>query len=207
MTQETQNIAPVVTPIRSRPPVLSKNARAAMRWLRDMALFYEELQTFVGMLPDDIHPSETTRVPWALQHDERFQNLFRMSQSGAYMTNIPFAECRVAIEMVHDLAKDTFLMVCQHPAYRSFEAMRQYPPFFESTMMYGASLGVEHTVDMGPKMRASRKCSRRNITKSCANGKKKPVHHEGNTASDDEIGNICKAFGLTEDKTVVDPCA
>ena len=77
----------------------NKRAREGLRWLRDMALFYEELQRFLALLPHDAHIEHLTRIPNELLQDARFHNLCKMCQSPTcYMSDIHYDLCGQALE-------------------------------------------------------------------------------------------------------------
>lgn len=54
--------------------------RSSLRWLHDMALFYEELQAFLRTLPADVQIDTLVDVPHHIAEDPSFRNLCRVSR-------------------------------------------------------------------------------------------------------------------------------
>lgn len=192
---------PNTAPKRS-PHMRDKGAREGLRYLRDLAVFMEELQGFLTMLPPDTPPQALVRVPAEITADPRFENLVTMSLAPyAYRSNIPKDSCHKALVAVHDLARETFVAMSMHPVFRNFGAVQANPPFFEQTLLVAATIGVEHDLvssdDAIRKRRKGAKC----ISKACPprkRGKGGSGEPQQEIFSDEEISSIAEAFDYAE---------
>lgn len=174
--------------------IRSKKGKQAIRWLFDMALFYEELQLFIRDLSPNTDASQLVQIPAQVKDDPRFQNLCRVSTECKYVSDIPIKYCRQAVEIVHDLARDTFKTVLSHPTFSTFSGPFHYPPFFEKAMVIGTSLAVEHDIDFDNAIREQRMIN--NKAKRISDRFKK--FKRTNTRNDDEteVEHICEVFGI-----------
>jgi hypothetical protein len=124
-----------------------------MAWLRSMALFCEELQSFVcNEVPRHADASSYTHIPHeAIQKRHLYANLLAAcgwdaSQSPArYMTDIPchVPGCKDAVELVQGLGAETYAVIS---VFRCAEG--NVPPtkelFFEAPLNMCMALGTEH---------------------------------------------------------------
>lgn len=174
--------------------ICSKKGKQAIRWLFDMALFYEELQLFICDLPPNTDASQLVQIPAQVKDDPRFQNLCRVSTECKYVSDIPIKDCRQAVEIVNDLARETFKTVLSHPTFSTFSKPFNNPPFFEKAMVIGTSLAVEHDIDFDNAIREQRMIN--NKAKRITDRFKKFKHANRRTDDETEVEHICEVFGI-----------
>lgn len=76
------------------------------------------------------------------------------------MPNIP-RDCAVAMEMVQDLSRDTFIEMSRHPSLNVFQGEeKRKEPFFERAMIMGSCLAVEHNIDVAKDVQDQRRFTR-----------------------------------------------
>lgn len=182
---------------------LDRNTKASLRWLHEMALFYQELSVFLTLLPKDLDPEKISTITPQLQADPRFQTLCKVSQNCAYRRDIPIESCRSAVETVQDLSREIFLQFHSHPVLRMLPPWKESRPFFERAMLVGSCLAVEHDIRVDQATAQSRRAQRgvQKIVSLLSRSKKETYASSPGSLltecpSDDEMTFICEQFGM-----------